>query len=287
MYLDLSSREEDKISAVFSFDGSPDYENELPTQDISKYLTAIFRPSSAPVGLLPPAVRWISSDRKMVLFERPPVMQNLEIIARKRDGIVQGNTKYMYKIPMPWTVYLCFFNADFEPVKIKVYVRNSPLSSVSDELYLIPVHNFYFDSSLCNPIWNDFYDGQSTLAMGVERAYNMVWNSGFNYDLVDAITMSTGLVFSDYWDDPDSFRRDDPRCIGDNWLDYYLYWSQIPMKDILQTKWSSPGASTKQNHPMGGFNLEQAMELFKIETVNEFGDSNSDFVLRMMNAMYG
>jgi len=287
MYLNLSSRDEDKISAVFSFDGTPDFENELPTQDIAKYLSAVFRPASAPIGLLPPAVRWLSADRKICIFERPPVMQNVEIIARKRDNISHGNQKYMYKIPIPWTVYMCFFNADYEPVKLKVYVRNEPLSSMDDFLYLIPMHNFYYDSSLCNPIWNDFYDGQSTLAMGIDRAYNMVWNSGFNYDLVDAISLSMTQVFQDYWNNPDKFRKDQPEAVGDNFLDYYLYWSKIPVRDILSQQWAWPGSGQKHSNPAVNLGVKAALNFFTKEILSEFGDPGSDFVLRMMNAMYG
>ena len=292
MYLRLSAFEEEKIKARFSFDGTPDFENELSDQDISKYLTAVFRPSSASIGLLPPAVRWLSPDRKIVVFERPPVMQNIEIIQAKRDKIGENSNsfnKIVYTIPLPWTVYMAFFNADYEPVKLKVYVRNEPLTSMDDPIFMIPLHNFYYDSSLCNPIWNEFYDGINTLAMGVERAFNMVWNSGFNYDLVDALSLAQHSgVFQQFWQDPRSVipKNLHPKMVGDNFLDFYLYWSQLPISDVLSTKWNSPSTSTRHNNPTE-MNLSFALNHFVGELEAEFGDPKSDFVLRLMNAMYG
>jgi len=90
-----------------------------PTERVAN---AYFGSSPFDLGLLPPAVRWISNDGRGLIIERPP-------------QIVETDT---YKIPLPWTIYALRVEEELKITTAKLFVRPFSLSSHDDELYSFP-----------------------------------------------------------------------------------------------------------------------------------------------------
>lgn len=204
------------------------------------------RVSDFNVGLMPPAPRWISRDKAMVVFERPPMRQLIEYIPRERIQINESrdNSKITqsFELEIPWTSYLVYFDKSYLPVTIKVFVRNSFLTSMEDRVHLLPLLNFYNNSQLCNPGQGTFEGLPKTLGEGINMAYNMVWNSGWNFDLKDALDVG--------------YRHGMPRKLRglyDGWdaitKGWHLEWSRMTRDEVLQCTWPDPSPTQRGTRP--------------------------------------
>lgn len=185
-------------------------------------------------GLLPPAVRWISADGKIVVFERPPAYFDVNFLPLKQDEAAVSTTKPMhFKLPLPWQVYVVGFGEDYHPVNIFTLLARTSIDSLDHKVYVLPLFNFYENGQLCTPIVPSFSDKERTIKDGIIDAYEMVWYSGFNYDLRDAINLGTrsGAPVAGNKQIPGRPRL---RSIYDR----YLYeWSQLSLVDTLYTSW--------------------------------------------------
>ena len=148
--------------------------------------------SNSDFGIMPPAVRYISPSRKTAIFERPPCMQTISYMPDARQNISAEHyatyeKEYTFTIPLPWTCYVVSFDNSFWPVVIRMYFRNAPIESIDSTVWLAPMLNFYMNGQLCPPIAETYEASGGTLGDGIAEAYNRVWNSGFNFDLKDAL----------------------------------------------------------------------------------------------------
>ena len=165
--------------------------NALPLQSksLKDFAAEVFSHHNRSIGLLPAALRYLSPNGRIAVFERPPGKYFVEQIMAARDDIavlskrdVQTYTK-TYELALPWTVYVCVFDLQYEPSNVWLFARNAPLHSLQDELRLLPILNFYADGSLCPPIFDRFDAIENTsVASGVQQTFNTVWNSGCNLD---------------------------------------------------------------------------------------------------------
>lgn len=237
-------------------------------------------------GLLAPALRWISKDKRMVVFERPPMITSVEYYPVKRDEI--GDPKLMkkalrsYQIPIPWTVYLVYFDAEYTPVETRVYARNSPLQSIKSEVGLLPILNLYGSSKLCNPIYEKYEEMEPTIANGFNSAYNAMWNSGFNFDLMDAVTgaMQVGVPFKDY-------KTGMGNNVGtggsiDSW---FKYWSQLSLADVLSCEWPIPGMKANGGYSPYGtkVSLAQMIDVMRDELKFISPEPGREFLVQLLN----
>lgn len=204
----------------------------LPVKNAGKLYEQIVPSTNVDLGILPPAIRWISSDQRVVVFERPPSVQYVEFALDIRDRINTNTTMVHFNLPMPWTIYYVLFDENYSPVTIRVYCRNEPIYSWDDEMYMLPMLNLYYDSTLCNPIYEKFELAEN-LSEGIQQAYNMVWNSGWNLDLKDTVThcmkegVPTGLS-----------GLDNLKSI----VNYLKSWEKMSILEILSTRWVQPKA---------------------------------------------
>jgi len=106
---------------------------EAPT---SKVADAYFGHSTIDLGLLPPAVRWISDDGRGIIVERPP--QHVAITHKETE----------YNIPLPWTVYGIRLRTTGSIDQAKVFVRSLSISTPSDELYALPMFGIKSNDSI-------------------------------------------------------------------------------------------------------------------------------------------
>lgn len=148
------------------------------------------------VGILPPVVRWISASRRYVIFERPPTVQTIKFAGIQKRQVTE-NTKFQeYDLPMPWTVYALGFNEYFQPYEIFVFAATRSLQTLKDKLYLLPLPNCNMDGRYCVPDYGyGFAEDGRTLTTGINDAYQLIWDSRFNSDIMDAVnrTYSYGV----------------------------------------------------------------------------------------------
>lgn len=247
-----------KVSGSVSHDG--EYPLPLKGAEESVVLEKLKAATNYNVGLLPPAVRWISKDKSIVVFERPPTKQRVDIIPFIRDQITEHMNfdAYIctYELNIPWTVYVCAMDKTYLPLSVRVFVRSTPITSMSDTLGLLPLLNFYTTSKLCNPTGTREFEGlPESLGEGLNIAYNTVWNSGWNYDLRDAIVQSMRRGFPFNQKEQQAVRllklsENEYNACGrnpdiKNILYWHKLWESKSMKKMLAAGWAVPAAHAK------------------------------------------
>jgi len=100
---------------------------------------AYFSGSSVDLGLLPPAVRWVSADGLGVVMERPPQ----ELVINYREDL--------FTICVPWTVWGIRVNTKLRVEQSYLLARPYPLTSPDDELFAFPLPNMSKDSAVALP----------------------------------------------------------------------------------------------------------------------------------------
>lgn len=139
-------------------------------------------------GIMPPGVRMLGKN--YIVFERPPTYQNIFFNPDKvHSGMSEENVQ-VFRIPMPWQVYIASFTNDFYVSEVSMYFTNTSLMSKDQHLYLAPLPNFYTDGSLCRPMFSDMTDVErysKNLSGVMACAYDWIWNNGTNNDLNEAM----------------------------------------------------------------------------------------------------
>lgn len=219
-----------------SFAHSPDA-MPLPLQakSLNDFAKEVFSHHNRSIGLLPPALRYLSPNGRIAVFERPPGKYFVEQIMSARDDIEHLSKRDLsvytktYELSLPWTVYVCVFDLQYEPTNVWLYARNEPLHNLKDPLRLLPILNFYADGSLCPPIFNKFESIENpSVASGFQQTFNMVWNSGFNLDLREAYTCGPH----------DNIFKTPPRRAATNQYDsFFTKWSELTPKESLEVEW--------------------------------------------------
>lgn len=207
-------------------------------------------------GLMPPGVLYVDSN--LVIFERPPTYENVQIIPSLMNDIVyEKSTTHLYRLPIPWTVYFVsysIFNGIYYPNQVNMYFSSSSLQGAdldSTVLYLSPLVNFYNDSSLCNPMFESMEEHtryENNISGIVSAAYNWVWNTGSNIDLTTNIAEYFFQIRtrpSDFVDNP--FSSLAPVIHATSfYIDFsyislfYSKWEDISLQDVSSVTWPNP-----------------------------------------------
>jgi hypothetical protein len=293
MKLELTIDEPGTVGGTMSF-GEEDITElkKVPESELTIRLKGTTNPK---IGLLPPAVRWISSDKKMVVFERPPQYNRVEFISAPREDINKRSQPISFELPMPWQVYLVYFSNDFIPVHIRMYARNSPIEGMDSTLGILPLLNFYASSELCNPIFERFEGFEPSLANGINAAYNMVWNSGFNYDLSDAQRMGSDCgapygVLIPAETNPRNGRTYRPvlegeRAYVDRIARYFYRWSVVSMESVLNTVWPTPWMGHREPNMETTLSIGRAIELVRGTMEGEYPRDAQAFMVNLVNTI--
>lgn len=150
-----------------------------------------------PIGIMPPRLVWLSDDHLSVIFERPPFVTHMEFHYGKAGA--KGIEKTVYDIPLPWTVYAVSFTPEGDVASIRIFARNTPITSVNDSLGVLPIPNMNINAEAClGPGFQKFYNEPFnerkekakkarvetviTLAERLGHAVNTFWNGTFNMD---------------------------------------------------------------------------------------------------------
>lgn len=124
------------------------------------------------LGLLPPAVRWVSSDGLGVVLERPPQMVN---VAHKDET---------YTIAIPWTVWGIRLGPELLVEKAFLFARPYPLSTMNDELFALPLPNMGSGCEITLPNKRGETIGQRLMPM-VEGYWKRPFTGAYNRLLED------------------------------------------------------------------------------------------------------
>lgn len=154
----------------------------------AEYLKTLHADRFVDTGILPPVVRWMSKSRRIVLFERPPCIMRVGYSHAKLYDINEQTKENVFEIPIPWQLYAIELGQDYYPVHVAVYAMQHSLKSWQDKLGLMPLPNLYKSGFVCMP-QRDFAkdDVATNVAEGIAIAHRLVWQSGFNTDLIDAM----------------------------------------------------------------------------------------------------
>lgn len=172
-------------------------------------------------SLLPPMVRWVSATGRYLIIERPPALRTVAFCPRVKYNVTPETTR-RYTIPVPWTIYAVGVGPNFTPTSIHVFATRGPLRSLDDPISLLPLPNLSTDGRFClpgvDPVRRDL---TGTLMAAVE----VVWSSGFNLDMWDAVRMckSHGRPYAIF------ARKPPPRSAAG----VFRHWSRLSLAEAL------------------------------------------------------
>lgn len=200
-------------------------------------------------GLLPPAIRWISGSGRSVILERPPTVARVGY-RPGRAGEHNAAGAYEYYLPVPWQVYgLCFDPGFTRVTEMMLYLRNTPIMTMDDPLFMFIYPNSFNDGRIClgTGFHQEFRHAKvQGLGQALSCAVNALWTVDFNED-------AGGQTWTAGWRVPTrhltpELRRDiaNARVDGTAMLDYY---ASISLDNML--KWAFLPATTMVNGANG------------------------------------
>jgi hypothetical protein len=229
--------------------GNKAYTSGLNDDIYSNFLNINFD-VSVNSGLMPPGVRAIYPG--IVVFERPPRMQIVQYIPMSIDGIVEYESEedeypevQSYYIPIPWQIYIASYtsaNGQMLLNGVKMFFSKEPLAHPNVELYLPYLLNFFTNGNLCAPHFEDsdeIYRYPKNISGVVASAYDWVWNTGFNQDLIDGVMTN---INSQTLNPVVRYVRENPS--HDLIHTFYSKLSEYTPEDIISFDWASPSYTT-------------------------------------------
>lgn len=207
-----------------------------------------------PIGLMMPAIRWISRDRRTVLVERQPELRLMEYSNKKAAVVTQASTK-MYMLPMPWTVYLIVFSTDLQRVNyVYMYARNSALASEDDPVYRMWLPNFTDPNKFC--LGSTFADSYTTLRntfmqnMGrfemndaITTVMTLIWSVGFNNDAPAQVLQIPSAI------------PEDVQSHANGQHEFLKFWEEQSLETVLG--WTYRQSTHKISEMMSAFDNEK------------------------------
>ncbi len=163
---------------IFHYDSSKDqvkvYHGNIVVDTIKTKMSKNYNPSFS-TGLLPMAIRWMSSYGPAVCLERPPELRLLRYEDRS------------FNLWFPWMEHFLLFSpSDFRLIEAKVFARNNPIEDSRSLLGQLPLPNQYNDNSFCLP-QEVFEVCHDTLSEAIDFAYSSIWSSPFNREVLNQL----------------------------------------------------------------------------------------------------
>jgi len=206
-------------------------------------------------GIMPPGLLY--ATKKYLVFEKPPCYENVSIIYKQVDGIdYDSDEENIYRIPVPWQLYIVKYHEvrnenqiEYYTTDVRMYFMKTSLMHPDQEMFMVPIPNFYSNGDLCRPFFSDMDDIEKyskDFAGVIESAYDWVWNSGTNLDLTETVAK----YYSFYQDKPENtilqkftvpFTREinkENYYIGDNYVAaLFKAWESIDLHEISNINW--------------------------------------------------
>jgi len=225
--------------------------------------------------LLIPGLRFIGNN--YIIFEMPPTQKVIDYKEAYRED--DSALDRQFYIPIPWQIYIAIYDpATMRLLSVQMYFTNTPLTSFDQTIYLPPILNFYASGALCRPFFETIEDIEKypqNITGIFASAYDWVWNSGYNFDIVEPISE---FICSSKFDDflnliPDteenillkynlkkvifSSNRLSPLHVRS----FFLLWQQLSLYEVTNLKWTSFSIDTDFFNGVSSENYDQ--ELFE------------------------
>jgi hypothetical protein len=238
------------VSVVDDF-GNKAYRPLLSSHFYPRFLNQAFD-NSIPSGLIQPGLRALYPG--IVVFERPPSMQLVQYIPMNMDGINEYEDEQdeypdidSYYIPVPWQVYIASYTISNNiPVvnSVKMFFSKEPLTHKDVELYLPYIPNFFTNGTLCSPHFDDIdeiYRYSPDISGIMASAYDWIWNTGFNQDLVDGPMTNINAGYTGNNPVIHHVRTNPSHDLVNS---FYKEISKYTPQDVVSFDWVSPSYTT-------------------------------------------
>lgn len=232
--LTLDSKSDDiKVGLYTKPDGHP---TESYTVNAKAYETSISQHSvRLSNSILPAAVRYMDLSRGLVLFERPPCYMPVHFSNIPQGGLMAGDpSAFVFTLPLPWQRYVFFFAPNGLPTKVWLFFAQNQITSLDkDPMSFAPLPNLYEDSSVCLPVFDHVDVEEFDLLSAISNAYNVIWKSGFNMDIIKGYQHWLAGVSHNH--NPIAKIR------VSNGLDqFYRRWATFPLEKVVKFSWLAP-----------------------------------------------
>lgn len=265
------------------------------------YFTKVKSPDTIvqPTGIMPPGV--IHIDDSLIIFERPPSYQNIQLIPHLLENInYDKSDTIIYRLPIPWTIYFVtysVYSGVHYPNSIAMYFSHNSLQSSdfsSTQLYLPPLCNFYTNGELCNPLFDSMDElnrYSNDIAGVINASYNWIWDTGTNVDL----TMNIAEFIYQSRHNTD-LRDNNPlsKVITSNlypttyYVDtsilnsFFLSWEKLSLQDVSSYSWPNPSAYKKNMQRIGQLGESLLHSYFDYHGIDadecrEYNEEEDDF----------
>jgi hypothetical protein len=182
-----------------------------------------------PTGILPPAVRYLSPDHSVVMWERKPCYVTFQYTQQMQNEIqADARSSKILRLPVPWQRYVILLSPENQIANVFMFFADREITSFQDDpLYVAPILNFYQNSRLCPASYNSQPDYERSIVGAMEAVHHMIWSSGFNWDTTLAISMLKNLE-AKY--NPLKINLQDP-------VKMYRMWAAQSLETVMAWKW--------------------------------------------------
>lgn len=187
-------------------------------------------------GLMNIGMRYISPDRKTIVFEQPPRYIEMIYTNAGAADVESGRGKAVrYQIPVPWLAYAAYLDNDCQPINIYTFTLKHQLLSLDDRIQMLPLTNFYAEGKLCRaPQDENELSFPKTLSGAMAATFYAVWMTGFNSDLLSVLLNARG-------NGTPKFLGQIATKNGELLLDH---WSRQTFDTVSAAEYPSPGWAT-------------------------------------------
>jgi hypothetical protein len=264
----------------------------VPEEALVEKIQGLGMPST---GLLPANILWVSSTGRQVIFERPPrrvtVTYTPSTVHEIENG--EGDEPITLSLPMPWTVYAAVFDRDYQVRNLKLYAAPSQITEVTQYLYYLPLPNLYEDCRFCLPDYGyeeddedfccevaeegedcdcdienpyDIHTPQTqNLSSAIMSAYQKVWSSNFNHDLMEA-----ACVAGTHGQPAVLFPHGPTYMPGDQMKEMMLRWEKLSLQQIAGATWRPITSVVHVIQQLQAANQQNFSGYYVATTVNSF-----------------
>lgn len=236
-YLDLSFDNEELFLTY-------PYVDKSSLDVFNENLNTTFSDSNADSGLLPTGLLYSNKDSSILVFERPPCYKPVTLAPFKKDQAANKSKDlfYQYNLPLPWQVYIAEYYNNGALAAITMLFSDSEINSIvpisgqnSIDIFnqrLTPLRiptlpNIYENLEFCidRGIENIIGDNIEAKILG---AYNAIWDTVFNYDLIDIFNYGLSHAREDYG-------LEFSHHTGDMGLSFLAAWDEFTLSEILDS----------------------------------------------------
>lgn len=266
MQINIETIEEDgKFSSTASTASHTGKVTKLVTKPVSdvtvinEFSDMFFK--SLDTGVLNIGLRYMSPDRRVIMFEQPPRYVDFNYTAAGMEHLESRPDAYTathFTIPVPWLLYCALLDSDCSPVNIYVFTLAHQLQSMADPIGMLPLTNFHQDGRLCRaPQDSNEMSFPKDISGAMAAVYYAVWMTGFNNDLLPILNSAREHRTPSFLGDVK---------LGKDASHTLEYWGRQPVKKVAEEKYPSTGWRTIGEFIAGN----RIRQDFEIEMTNYF-----------------